>query len=75
MADTVIQELQSTGKYRVRIVKPAPDGDVMVDIREYVCTSDFQGFTRRGVRLTIGQAIELGGTMDVVRRMFKEVVK
>jgi len=49
--DSVVRELNPIGKYRIRIL--ATDKGQVLDIREYIQDSSFEGFTRRGIRLTI----------------------
>lgn len=73
--DDVLQEFAPLGKYRVRLLKDAknPSGDPLLDIREYVSSDTFEGFTRRGIRLadrgqidllrdTLGEVLERNGT-------------
>lgn len=50
-ADSVVRELNPIGKYRVRIL--ATDKGQVLNIREYVQESSFEGYTRRGIRLAI----------------------
>jgi hypothetical protein len=47
--DKVLAEFPSIRKYRVRLIEGSR-GKVL-DIREFVKTETFEGFTRRGVRL------------------------
>jgi hypothetical protein len=49
--DEVLREFHAIGKYRVRVIK-AKSGTAL-DIREYISgEGGFEGFTRRGVRLS-----------------------
>lgn len=50
-SDNVVREFSAIGKYRIRILGTGK-GQVL-DLREYISTKDFEGFTRRGVRLAI----------------------
>jgi len=45
----VHHEYPAIGKYRIRVLVKA--GRMVLDIREYVNSEKFTGFTRRGVRL------------------------
>ena len=69
--DEVVQEFQPIAKYRVRLLKNG-NGSPVLDIREYV-TSDgsngFEGFTRRGIRLTDRTQ------MDLLRDILKEILQ
>ncbi len=47
--DKVLAEFPPIGKYKLRLLE-GPRGKVL-DIREFVQTDSFSGFTRRGVRL------------------------
>lgn len=48
-ADEVVHEYPAVGKYRVRVLKKG--SGTCLDVREYVSSEKFEGFTRRGVRL------------------------
>lgn len=52
--EEVIHEYPSIGKYRVQILEKKKEGTTItsIDIREYVSAEKFEGFTRRGIRLT-----------------------
>lgn len=54
--DNVIREFAQLGKYRIRVLELEP-GRRVLDIREYVENSTFEGFTKRGVRLPLPRAI------------------
>lgn len=69
--DVVLQEFPAIGKYRVRIVKPDEKSAAILDIREYVTGAGFEGFTRRGVKLSMAQIVELADTLGVVKEMFR----
>jgi hypothetical protein len=59
--EEVVRELPPVGKYRIRLVRNArrPEAPPALDIREYVTSETFEGFTRRGIRLTESAQIEL----------------
>lgn len=59
MEQVVVKEFPAIGKYRVRAVKGTkPDSPVILDIREYAATAEFEGFTRRGVRIALPDQLE-----------------
>jgi hypothetical protein len=69
--ERVIAELPAVGKYRVRLIanEKKPSSGPILDIREFVASETFEGFTRRGIRLserTLIQALHdaLGGILD-----------
>lgn len=47
----VIREWPSVGKYRIRAIRSVDGKMCSIDIREYVSNDEFEGFTRRGLRL------------------------
>ncbi len=51
MADEVLQEFPAVGKYRIRLVKRPKKDAAVLDIREYVSSESFEGFTRRGITI------------------------
>ncbi len=55
--DEVIKEFPALGRYRVRVLKSSR-GAKALDIREYVNAEKFEGFTRRGIRLSAGDDCE-----------------
>jgi hypothetical protein len=53
--DEVLKEFAPVGKYRIRLLKNTKlPGQPILDVREYVKSEDssFEGFTRRGIRLS-----------------------
>jgi hypothetical protein len=64
------QEFPAVGKYRIRLLAdPArPGAEPSLDIREYVSSQTFEGFTRRGIRLTAR------ADMDVLRDVLLELL-
>ena len=68
--DQVLREFPPVGKYRIRLlVDPSkPGAQPTLDIREYVASQSFEGFTRRGIRLTAK------ADMDVLRDVLLEVL-
>lgn len=55
--EQVVKELPPVSKYRVRILE-GPRGRVL-DVREFVSSQDWSGFTRRGCRFSDRAQIEL----------------
>lgn len=70
LKEQVLKEFQPLGKYRVRLlVDPAKSGaEPTLDIREYVSSQTFEGFTRRGIRLSAKT------DMDLLREVLREVL-
>lgn len=60
--EDVIQEYPAIGKYRIRLVQSTKDDGTKrtpaLDIREYVTQEGFEGFTRRGIRLTTASQMD-----------------
>lgn len=50
--EEVLQEFPPVGKYRIRLIQDPKRGTKSLDIREYATGESFEGFTRRGVRLS-----------------------
>ncbi len=69
--EQVLREFNPLGKYRVRLlVDPAKAGArPVLDIREYVSTQTFEGFTRRGIR------ISAKAELDALREVLLEVLE
>lgn len=58
IAEDVVREFPPIGKYRVRLVK-SQKGVVSLDVREYVAGETFEGFTRRGIRISDRAQVDL----------------
>jgi hypothetical protein len=71
LKDEVLREFPPLGKYRIRLVHnpKRPAEEAALDIREYVSSETFEGFTRRGIRL--GDRVQL----DLLREILKEVLE
>ena len=69
--DEIVDELPSIGKYKVRLIRDPkkPGADPVLDIREFVKSEKFEGFTRRGIRLSER------AQMDLLRDILKEVLE
>ena len=60
--DRVIKEFPAIGSLRVRLLETRSGQEL--DVREYVSAVDFEGFTRRGIRLNMAEAAELAHVLD-----------
>jgi hypothetical protein len=68
--DEVLREFPPVGRYRVRLVANRKrNGEPVLDIREYVKGAEFEGFTRRGIRLSSR------ADLDLLRDVLKEVLE
>jgi hypothetical protein len=67
--EQVLREFPPVGKYRVRLVRGGQTAVKALDIREYVTGKEFEGFTRRGIRLTSR------ADLDLLRDVLKEVLE
>ena len=69
--EEVLREFDPLGKYRVRLlIDPSKAGaQPTLDIREYVSSQTFEGFTRRGIR------ISAKAEMDALREVLLEVLE
>ena len=54
----LVHEFAPVGRYRVRLLRDKDDGELYLDVREYLAGGKFEGFTRRGVRLVDVKEIE-----------------
>lgn len=57
--EEVLREFPPIGKYRIRLVRSGKTKTTTLDIREYVSTETFEGFTRRGIRITERAQVDL----------------
>ena len=57
--EEVLREFPPIGKYRIRLLSGARPKERTLDIREYVSGETFEGFTRRGIRLSERAQVEL----------------
>lgn len=71
LKEQVLKEFPALGKYRIRLlVDPAkPGAQPTLDIREYVSSESFEGFTRRGIRLSAKK------DLDLLREVLGEVLQ
>lgn len=64
---TILKEYRMVGRYKVRLIQPdvtTQDKRVFLDVREYLNSETFQGFTRRGAQFA-GLA-EVEALLDVL---------
>lgn len=67
--EEVLREFPPIGKYRIRLLSGAKPKERTLDIREYVSGETFEGFTRRGIRLSDRAQVEL------LRDVFSELLR
>ncbi len=62
----VVREYGDVGRYKVRLVKSSdkPDAPAFLDVREYVKGANYEGFTRKGVRLGAAESKALRAILD-----------
>ena len=67
--EDVIREFPPIGKYRIRLLARPASRERVLDCREYAVLESFEGFTRRGIRLTDRAQVEL------LREILSEVLR
>jgi hypothetical protein len=69
--EEVVREFPPLAKYRIRLLRnpKRPQEPPILDIREYVSSNTFEGFTRRGIRI-MDRA-----EMDLLRDVIREVLE
>ena len=63
----VVREFPQIGKYRLRVVRSSagPRASAVLDVREYATGASFEGFTRRGIRIsTLAEARQLRDALN-----------
>ncbi len=71
--DVVIRELIPVGRYRVRVLEDEKAKRRVIDIREYLSGgSAFEGYTRRGIRLTDRAQVDL--LRDALREILESML-
>jgi hypothetical protein len=58
-------------RLRVRVVQSGASRDPRIDIREYVKSAAFTGWTRRGIRLTAEEFEELLSQAPAIRKVLR----
>jgi hypothetical protein len=71
VVEQILREFPAVGKYRVRILKRPRKGELTLDVREYVTGETFEGFTRRGIALTLDQVTCLKVALDEALEIMK----
>lgn len=67
--EEVLREFPPMGKYRIRLLRNPKTKAQALDIREYISGETFEGFTRRGIRLTEK------AQYDLLRDILKELLE
>lgn len=67
--EIVIREFPPMGKYRVRVLDNEKSHQRVLDIREFISSESFEGFTRRGIRLADR------AQLDLLRDVLKEILE
>jgi hypothetical protein len=70
--EEVIREFPPIGKYRIRLLAHPKTREKSLDLREYVSSETFEGFTRRGIRLTDRAQAEL--LRDVLSEVLRDLL-
>jgi hypothetical protein len=71
--DAVIREFPPVGKYRVRLLENEKAKSRVLDIREYIVGGEsFEGFTRRGIRLSDRAQVDL--LRDALREILESML-
>lgn len=70
--EEVLREFPPIGKYRIRLLSGAKPKERTLDIREYVSGETFEGFTRRGIRLSDRAHVEL--LRDVLSELLRDLL-
>ncbi len=70
--EEVLREFPPIGKYRIRLLSGAKPKERTLDIREYVSGETFEGFTRRGIRLSDRAQVEL--LRDVLSELLRDLL-
>jgi hypothetical protein len=70
--EEVLREFPPVGKYRVRVLYHPKKVEKVLDIREFVSSPSFEGFTRRGIRLSDRAEIDL--LRDVLTEVLRDIL-
>lgn len=66
--EMVLREWPPMGKYRIRLVQRGKGRGPALDIREYISSETFEGFTRRGI------VVADRAQMDLLKDVLKEIL-
>ncbi len=65
----ILKEFPVVGPCRVRLLKSSPRSAAVLDIREFAKGPSFEGFTRRGIRITsLAEARLLREALEAVEK-------
>ena len=72
MKERVIKEFRElrrkdSTRLRTRVIQPGEQSELYLDIRDFVESPTFTGWTRRGIRLTVAELDVLVGLMPAIR--------
>jgi len=70
--DHVIRELGPVARYRIRVLEDDKARKRVVDIREYLLSDSFEGYTKRGIRLTDRAQVDL--LRDALREILEAML-
>lgn len=68
----VVKEFPTVGRYRVRVLSANGTDGRLLDVREYVSSDGFNGFTRRGIRLS--SVKEVSELMEILRQVREDAL-
>ena len=72
-AEEVVREFPPIARYRIRLLAAEGAKGRTLDIREYIVNHDsFEGFTRRGIRLSDRAQVEL--LRDVLSELLRDLL-
>ena len=70
--EAVIREFPPVGKYRVRVLEDEKARKRILDVREYISAESFEGFTRRGIRISDRAQVDL--LRDALREILESML-
>jgi hypothetical protein len=70
--EDVIREFPPLGKYRIRLLSQPKTKTRILDIREFISSESFEGFTRRGIRL--GDRAQVDLLRDVLSEVLRDLL-
>lgn len=70
--DNVIREMPPVSRYRIRVLEDNKSRKRVVDIREWILGDSFEGYTRRGIRLTDRAQVDL--LRDALREILESML-
>jgi hypothetical protein len=70
--EEVIREFPQIGRYRIRLLVRPGSREKTLDLREYAVLESYEGFTRRGIRLTDRAQVEL--LRDILSEVLRDLL-